>query len=76
VSSPDAGETGETVTDSQSDARFTYVGSAQGADVVRATVTNASQASVQSNDMTVRWETASCGPARTRWPELGGQSQN
>ncbi|MES1240880.1 MAG: Ig-like domain-containing protein [Acidobacteriota bacterium] len=62
VSGPTAGESGEDVTDSQGDARFTYVGSAQGADIVRASVANASGATVQSNDVTVNWETASCGP--------------
>ncbi|MEA2561003.1 MAG: mucin9 [Acidobacteriota bacterium] len=62
VSGPNTGQTGEGVTDSQGDARFTYIGTAQGADVVRASVTNASGAPVQSNDVTVTWETASCGP--------------
>ena len=62
VSGPNAGQSGAGVTDSQGNARFTYVGTAQGADVVRATVANASGATVQSNDVTVTWETASCGP--------------
>jgi RHS repeat-associated protein/uncharacterized repeat protein (TIGR01451 family) len=62
ISGPNAGQSGAGVTDSQGNARFTYVGTAQGADVVRATVTNASGATVQSNDVTVTWETASCGP--------------
>lgn len=62
VSGPNADESRQAVTDSQGNARFTYVGTAQGADVVRATVTNASRAPVQSNDVTVTWETASCGP--------------
>lgn len=62
VSGPNAGETGEAVTDSRGEARFTYVGTAQGADIVRASVANASGAIVTSNDVTVQWETASCGP--------------
>lgn len=62
VSGPNKGKAGEGVTDTQGNARFTYSGTAQGADVVRATVTNGSGASVQSNDITVTWETASCGP--------------
>jgi RHS repeat-associated protein/uncharacterized repeat protein (TIGR01451 family) len=62
VSGPNTGEAGVGVTDSQGDARFTYVGTSQGADVVRATVTNASGASVPSNDVRVTWQTASCGP--------------
>ncbi len=62
ISGPNAGQTGEDVTDGQGDARFTYTGNAQGADVVRATVVNASGASLSSNDVTVTWTTASCGP--------------
>ncbi|HEV8579091.1 MAG TPA: Ig-like domain-containing protein [Thermoanaerobaculia bacterium] len=62
ISGPNAGESGQGVTDSQGNARFTYVGTAQGADVVRASVANASGAAVLSNDVTVTWETASCGP--------------
>lgn len=62
ISGPNAGETGADVTDSQGDAQFTYIGTAQGADVVRASVTNVSGASVASNDVTVTWTTSSCGP--------------
>lgn len=62
VSGPDAGQTGQGVTDQQGNARFTYTGFAQGADVVRASVANASGAVVQSNDATVTWQSASCGP--------------
>lgn len=62
VSGPNAGQTGAGVTDSGGDARFTYTGSAQGADAVRASVANASGATVLSNDVTVTWTTASCGP--------------
>jgi len=62
VSGPDAGQSGTGVTDSQGNARLTYTGSSQGTDVVRATVTNASGAALQSNDVTVAWKTASCGP--------------
>ncbi|HEX9984114.1 MAG TPA: Ig-like domain-containing protein [Thermoanaerobaculia bacterium] len=62
VSGPNAGQTSEAVTDARGDARFTYTGTAQGADVVRATITNASGAAVTSNDATVAWTTASCGP--------------
>jgi RHS repeat-associated protein/uncharacterized repeat protein (TIGR01451 family) len=62
VSGPNAGESGKGVIDSQGNAQFTYVGTAQGADLVRAAVTNASGAPVQSNDVTVTWKTASCGP--------------
>lgn len=62
ASGPNAGQTGQAVTDSLGNARFTYLGSAQGADVVHASVTNASGATVASNDATVTWQTASCGP--------------
>lgn len=62
ISGPDAGQTGEDVTDGRGDARFTYTGTAQGADVVRASVNNASGAALVSNDVTVTWTTASCGP--------------
>jgi RHS repeat-associated protein len=62
ISGPNAGQTGQAVTDSRGDARFTYVGTAQGADVVRATVANGSGETVSSNDVTVQWKTASCGP--------------
>jgi RHS repeat-associated protein len=62
VSGPNAGAAGQGVTDSRGDARFTYTGTAQGADVVRATVANGSGETVSSNDVTVQWQTASCGP--------------
>lgn len=62
VSGPNAGQTGQAVTDTLGNARFTYLGTAQGADVVHASVTNASGATVVSNDATVAWQTASCGP--------------
>jgi RHS repeat-associated protein/uncharacterized repeat protein (TIGR01451 family) len=61
VSGPNMGESGEGVSDSQGNARFTYTGTKQGADVVRATVANDSGATIQSNDVTVTWQTASCG---------------
>jgi RHS repeat-associated protein len=62
VSGPNAGQTGQAVTDSLGNARFTYLGTAQGADVVHASVTNASGATIASNDATVTWQSASCGP--------------
>jgi RHS repeat-associated protein len=62
VSGPNAGQTGQAVTDSLGNARFSYLGTAQGADVVQASVTNASGATVVSNDATITWQTASCGP--------------
>ncbi|MEA2490482.1 MAG: hypothetical protein QOH21_2274, partial [Acidobacteriota bacterium] len=62
VSGPNAGQTGQAVTDRTGNARFTYLGTAQGADVVHASVTNGSGEAVVSNDATVAWQTASCGP--------------
>ncbi|MGZ5445178.1 MAG: Ig-like domain-containing protein [Thermoanaerobaculia bacterium] len=62
ISGPNAGQTSQAVTDTLGNARFTYLGTAQGADVVRASVTNSSGATVVSNDATITWQTASCGP--------------
>ncbi|HEX7153857.1 MAG TPA: Ig-like domain-containing protein [Thermoanaerobaculia bacterium] len=62
VSGPNSGEASEAVTDTLGNARFTYTGNAQGADIVQATITNASGAAITSNDATVVWSTASCGP--------------
>ncbi|MEO8379140.1 MAG: Ig-like domain-containing protein [Acidobacteriota bacterium] len=62
VSGPNAGQTGQAVTDSLGNARFTYTGTAQGADVVHASVTNGSGGTLVSNDATITWTTASCGP--------------
>ncbi|HEX2831379.1 MAG TPA: Ig-like domain-containing protein [Thermoanaerobaculia bacterium] len=62
TSGPNAGQTGQGITDSLGNARFTYLGSAQGADVVHASIANASGATLVSNDATVAWTTASCGP--------------
>lgn len=62
MSGPNAGQTGQTVTDRLGNARFTYTGTAQGADVVRASITNGSGETVVSNDATLTWQTASCGP--------------
>ncbi len=72
LSGPNAGQTGQDVTDSQGNARFTYTGNTQGTDVVEASVTNASQATVRSGQVVVTWQTASCGPgsAPTGSPSL------
>src|SRR5262249_1092157 len=61
LSGPNAGQTGESVTDSQGKATFTYTSSNQGADIVQASVTNVTQGTLQSNQVTVNWQTASCG---------------
>lgn len=41
VSGPNAGRTGQAVTDTQGNARFSYTGDAQGGDVVQASITKA-----------------------------------
>lgn len=65
LSGPNAGQSGQDVTDSQGNAQFTYTGNAQGADVIQASVANASSATVHSGQTVVTWQTASCGPGPT-----------
>src|SRR5215813_7890683 len=60
LSGPNAGQTGEVITDSQGNAQFTYTGFNQGTDVLQASVTNASGGTFQSNQTTVNWQTAAC----------------
>jgi RHS repeat-associated protein/uncharacterized repeat protein (TIGR01451 family) len=60
LSGPNAGQSGQDVTDSQGNARFTYTGTTQGADILQASVQNASTATVFSSQALVNWQTASC----------------
>src|SRR5437016_452667 len=62
VSGPNSGQTGKDVTDSQGNARFTYISSSQGTDIIQASVVNASGATIQSSQAAISWQTASCGP--------------
>jgi len=62
LSGPNAGLTSQNITDAQGNAALTYTSSAQGGDVVQASVANASGASVSSNQVTVAWQSAACGP--------------
>ena len=61
LSGPNVGQAGQDVTDSQGNAHFTYTSSTQGADIVQASVANASSATVLSDQAVVNWQTASCG---------------
>lgn len=60
LSGPNMGQTAEDITDSQGNAHFTYTSSAQGADVLQASILNASSATVLSSQAIVDWQTASC----------------
>lgn len=62
LNGPNAGQTGQNVTDSQGNAQFTYTSSTQGADVIQASVTNASGATIRSSQAVVTWQNAACGP--------------
>jgi RHS repeat-associated protein len=63
LSGPNAGQSGQDVTDSQGNARFTYTGTTQGADILQASVQNASTATVLSSQAVMNWQTASCAGA-------------
>lgn len=67
LSGPNAGQSGQDITDTQGNAHFTYTGTAQGADILQASVQNASTATLLSNQAVVNWQTASCA---------GGEAQN
>jgi RHS repeat-associated protein len=60
LSGPNMGQTAQDITDSQGNAHFTYTSSAQGADVLQASILNASSATVLSSQAVVDWQTASC----------------
>lgn len=66
LSGPNAGQSAQGVTDSQGNANFTYTSSLQGADVIQASISNASGSTVQSGQATVNWQTASCGAPSTQ----------
>jgi len=55
LSGPNAGKTGQALTDAAGIATFTYAGAASGTDTVRATITNTSGATIPSNSVTVAW---------------------
>jgi RHS repeat-associated protein len=55
LSGPNAGKTGQALTDAAGIATFTYASTATGTDTVRATITNSSGASIPSNAVTVAW---------------------
>lgn len=61
LSGPNIGQTGQNITDTNGNATFTYSSTVQGADILQASITNASQGTVLSNQATVNWQTASCG---------------
>jgi RHS repeat-associated protein len=61
LSGPNTGQSAQVITDSQGNALFTYAGSAQGADVLQASVVNVSNATVLSGQAVINWQTASCG---------------
>jgi len=58
VSGPNAGKTGEAVTDASGKAQFTYSSSAAGTDRIVATFTNAAGAPFESNQVAETWEAA------------------
>jgi RHS repeat-associated protein len=67
LSGPNAGQSGQDITDTQGNAHFTYTGAVQGADILQASVQNASTATLLSSQAVVTWQTASCA---------GGGAQN
>ena len=60
LSGPNSGQSFQSVTDSQGNANFTYTSSSAGADIVQASVQNASSATLLSGQAIVNWQTASC----------------
>src|SRR5262249_4401014 len=56
LNGPNAGQTSQGITDSQGKATFAYSSSAQGADILQASVTNTSQGTLQSNQISVNWQ--------------------
>lgn len=67
LSGPNAGQSGQDITDTQGNAHFTYTSAVQGADIIQASVQNASTATLLSSQAVVNWQTASCA---------GGGAQN
>lgn len=67
VSGPNAGLTGQAVTDDSGDASFSYTSAAAGTDVIEASAPNASGGSFTSNPVSVTWTLANC-------PHQTGQS--
>lgn len=61
LSGPNVGQSVQAITDSQGNALFTYTSSAQGADLLQASVVNVSNATVLSGQAVINWQTASCG---------------
>lgn len=55
LSGPNAGKTGQAVTDAAGIATFTYASTATGTDTLRATITNSSGGTIPSNQVTVAW---------------------
>jgi hypothetical protein len=55
LSGPNAGKSGQAVTDANGTARFTYTGSAAGLDIVKATITNQAGGVVPSNQVSSAW---------------------
>lgn len=60
LSGPNMGQTGQSITDSQGNAQFAYTSSAQGGDILQASILNASSATVLSSQAVIDWQTASC----------------
>jgi RHS repeat-associated protein len=66
LSGPNSGQSFQNVTDSQGNANFTYTSSSQGADILQASVQNASSATLLSGQAVVNWQTASCAGGSQR----------
>jgi RHS repeat-associated protein len=68
VSGPNAGVTGQGVTDSQGLATFSYTSTQTGSDTVKASVTNSIGGTFESNQVTVTWIVATLTPTPSNTP--------